>query len=241
MERASRAVRGLQLGRDELAELQENRGRSAAFRLLAQPGDPRALANDLGQHGFLAIVSGHPQLDAVAQLAQQPGELVMARFEEVADERVLVVEDDPEAKRYDGPALEGGCEHLEVPEQVGPARAHLSRRRGAGEGGELPEADRLDRGFGQAGARLRGHVVCGRDAVAVQRSRERRPGRGGLERHVPSRASRAPSGPLSRPRPCPWLLPSSLSSFRRRCPHRHRHRRGAPRGRQPRSASGRAG
>jgi hypothetical protein len=68
------------------------------LRLLPQPGDPRALADDLGQDGLLAVVRV-TRSSTRRELAQQPGQLLLPRFEEIAHERLLVVEDDPEAKR----------------------------------------------------------------------------------------------------------------------------------------------
>src|SRR6266576_2352736 len=79
-------------GRDALAELDQELMRAACPRGLAQSADSSVRADDLGQDRLLAVVGGHTQLDPVAELAQKPQQLVAPGLEEVAGERLLVVE-----------------------------------------------------------------------------------------------------------------------------------------------------
>ena len=160
---------GLELCRDELAELDQELMRAACPRSLAQSADSSVRADDLGQDRVLAVVGGHTQLDPVAELAQKPQQLVAPGLEEVAGERRLVVEDDSEAERDDRAVLERGAENVEVAQQVGPLGADLARGDGTRQRGELAEADRLNRSASEAGAGLRGCRVGRDDAVAVER------------------------------------------------------------------------
>ena len=132
-------------------------------------------------------MGGHAQLDAIAEIAQQPYQLVVPRLEEVADERGLVVEHDSEAERDDRAVLERGAENVEVPQQVGPPGADLAGRDGARQRGDLAEANRFYSRAAEAGAGLRSGRVGRYDAVAVERGFRDLSGaraRGALHRHV---------------------------------------------------------